>query len=876
MNINCQERMLLYTLCTRNIQRSPVLKDQHGLSKRFCSKGSITHQDKCLNFHWFNGEFDTKRAFYTHVTGISMPLPQVKKLTFLFNAISSNFANFLLLHKKSDQSVITFTYEKYLTKYKYITSAVPLKNASGWVVLSADKIIHSVSNLIFKCTGGEYISFMYLLDGTFDCLSDMSDENENMQICKFHRICQMFFFKVFVNNYPVKYITHQAFLCKRRELIISYDMVNDLISDCGQWAEDESLLNNMLKYGIKTTCSNPNQIPCKTGHSKCYEVNQICKYNIDSNGNLFPCRNGGHLESCSQFNCGIDFKCTMSYCILWSYVCNGQWDCPSGEDESEVCGKRIRCDNMFKCRLSNYTCIHLGNICDGTVDCPLEDDEFCCDLKTIRCPPLCICIGYSLACNYSTVRITSQISPHILMIALNSNILHLNTIDKFYPKLRVLTLNQCEIKTVCYISFPGVLSSLDLSINEINSFQTHCFQSFKNLHTIVVDFNQIKTIHSHSFKSLPKLFVVSISHNPLQTVQNKVFSNCPSLKLVSLTNTQIAIIDQFAFHNIYDVILFTNDFHICCAVSPLPCSENCPWYIYCYDLLPDYSMKVSIAIISLTLILLNSCCMLHLILDKQENKAFSSIMRAVNFTDILCCGYLFIIWFAHVTLHGSFQLKEQIWRGSIPCFTAFFIIANFSLLSPLFMAILAICRLMLVWYPIDTKFKGSKFAQILLFIIFAFSLSIVSSITIAIRIVFKVLPTPLCLPFIDPTKSISIIIVVTLFSIVTQFFCVVLIITVYVLLIFALYGNRNIASKQKSFVESYQNLFIQLSLVSVANVVCSLSTNSTYIAAITLPKYPMEPIYWATILAMPINSLVNPSIFCILAVKKYVDLYWKI
>ena len=167
-------------------------------------------------------------------------------------------------------------------------------------------------------------------------------------------------------------------------------MKNDLICDCGPQCEDEPLLIDLLKYGTETNCPKPNQIPCRVGHSKCYEVYQICKYRLDLNRNLSPCRNGGHLENCRQFDCGVEFKCHRSYCISWSNVCDGNWDCPEGEDEmyEPVCGEMNRCLNMFKCRQYKHKCIHINNICDGRYDCPQKDDELYCDLKNATCPKI--------------------------------------------------------------------------------------------------------------------------------------------------------------------------------------------------------------------------------------------------------------------------------------------------------------------------------------------------------------------------------------------------------------------------------------------------------------------------------------------------------
>ena len=60
------------------------------------------------------------------------------------------------------------------------------------------------------------------------------------------------------------------------------------------------------------------------------------------------------------------FKCIDSYCIQWSYVCDGKWDCPKGNDElsNPVCTYDHVCDNMYKCANTVQSCIHIENVCD--------------------------------------------------------------------------------------------------------------------------------------------------------------------------------------------------------------------------------------------------------------------------------------------------------------------------------------------------------------------------------------------------------------------------------------------------------------------------------------------------------------------------------
>ena len=101
---------------------------------------------------------------------------------------------------------------------------------------------------------------------------------------------------------------------------------------------------------------------------------------------MTPCRNGGHLQSCKNFECNMKFKCAESYCIPWTYVCDGKWDCPEGDDELEnpACGRNVNCIHMYRCRKTNNTCLHIGNVCDGINNCPLEDDKLFCDLKDVQ------------------------------------------------------------------------------------------------------------------------------------------------------------------------------------------------------------------------------------------------------------------------------------------------------------------------------------------------------------------------------------------------------------------------------------------------------------------------------------------------------------
>ena len=152
---------------------------------------------------------------------------------------------------------------------------------------------------------------------------------------------------------------------------------------------------------MNTNVLNIPTILCTKNNNITLKLTDICIFKIDSNGKLQPCNSGNHLESCVDFQCSTYFKCPKYYCIPWSYVCDGKWDCPLGEDEvtGDICYKDGFCEGLYKCRNSKL-CISPGNICDNYFECPYNDDEMFCDLFYVYCPSKCTCLLYGITCFY--------------------------------------------------------------------------------------------------------------------------------------------------------------------------------------------------------------------------------------------------------------------------------------------------------------------------------------------------------------------------------------------------------------------------------------------------------------------------------------------
>ncbi|KAE8631853.1 hypothetical protein XENTR_v10001329 [Xenopus tropicalis] len=95
------------------------------------------------------------------------------------------------------------------------------------------------------------------------------------------------------------------------------------------------------------------------------------------------------------------FQCMDGACIPALWLCDGDKDCPNGEDEVS-CSKKMAC-NGFQCK--NGHCINSTSKCDGHSDCADGSDEDLLICEHITCPSFKFhcrnrqCIAAELACN---------------------------------------------------------------------------------------------------------------------------------------------------------------------------------------------------------------------------------------------------------------------------------------------------------------------------------------------------------------------------------------------------------------------------------------------------------------------------------------------
>ena len=893
VSVACDQPLLAVIACIKDKIRknfTDVQRKSVGITE-FCVGSAILVHRICYEFHWISKSYyyEYGRTFFRKDILIFKHIFEVIALE---NTILSAFV------PKDNKTLNALKFVRYLDRVTFRRSIVSLHQSVGYIICPSNKSVIHLGIHIFNCSNGSTILYKYVCDGIADCPNDKSDEE--FCLCdeaKQSEMCKSFYYNnklilcsstyyMAKNGHCLKY-ANQAKIY-RKFYINNYvpknrSRITSKLITYGKYFGLEEWKPSLFKYKQHFRCLNQGELPCWEGYYKCYNVTSVCIYQLNSNSSLIPCPNGRHLIHCKIFSCDIMFKCLDNYCIPWSYVCDGKWDCPEGEDELDisVCNQRLACINMYHCRKTNHICLHLGNICDGHIDCPFGDDELLCEMKFIECPSFCVCLLYAIDCRSSADEKVEEIWPfHYLSVQFLN--FKLNIMRNLIEKLKyaiVLKLPGNDIRDVCdalskEVDWKCIL--LDLSFNLLERIENNCFSSTTFLKSLAINNNNIISVEKHSFCDLFNLKMLSLANNPIIHLHYSFLIHIFNLKLLSIVNVSFRDISPESFYGSKINFIITEDYHVCCiAPSGTVCTAFQPWYISCSDILPLLSMKTFYTSISTLILILNLLSILVQIRICKSNKSFSIIVIIINVNDILCGIYLSFVWIADLSFSGSFHVKEESWRSSFFCFTAFTIVLWFTVLSQFVLIFISFTRLVVTISPLHTRFKETL--PVVKTLTFLILISLLFSFCIAL--IFRssgVNLTSLCLPFVDQTESQLSIKILTWFTVLTQFITSVGIMTMHFLLITEIRRSKDRIQKSKIEHDFSVALIIQLVTITASNILCWAPAGIIFISAIFIPTYPTDLVIWTTVIGLPINSIVNPCIFISTTIRKKINFKSKV
>ena len=652
---------------------------------------------------------------------------------------------------------------KLVTEQKNISIVASLDEDAFYVCERSARENHNVASYgnIVQCRNGKFISSFYFFRMDKECgnvkigkiiVSEKSQTSCENSANGFICTCSFLFYKSYKGD-CTSYINLNA-------LNLNIDQTSS-----EKIVKDHDDIHMSDGYSIYFTnnlqCKEPDQLPCKTGSSKCFSFNNICIYRLDRYGTLIPCKIGSHLQECRDFECNLHFKCPGYYCIPWGYICDGKWDCPFGYDEKS-CSYR-HCKRMFKC-VRSQICLHIGDVCDGYNDCPWNDDELMCILVGIKCPDTCKCLNFGIVCTNVSIDIrTISNIPHISVHVTKCKI---KSIPKFDLKhdIIILNLSSNSISTICTEKFI-TLSIYDLSYNQIMFITKDCFNSLERLMILRLQNNRIQRIEDNSFANLTGLVVLDLSNNKLSTFSKQAFTDIRQLNLLILHNNPFTGLFVAMFDGLVSKLIITGNYKICCLAATK--TNNCIARINLHkvcDIFIIDSISIATTLYAVIIIVLN---IISVILNsRQTDGPVRIIVNAHGVVNLLYSYYLIIILAMNTYYDENLLIYESEWKSSIFCIVAFAIVLNFYFLSIFLALILSFGRLMVVLYPLDSKFKVKSFVSQRLI----FGVCTLGFLSLTVGLKLKLInwktPSIICSPFIDPHGSslgIRLIAIVLLF-----------------------------------------------------------------------------------------------------------------
>ena len=383
---------------------------------------------------------------------------------------------------------------------------------------------------------------------------------------------------------------------------------NDLYPDC-PWPDRSDEQSE-----LRGRCREPDQASCIHGYSVCYDLHMTCLFDRDiykGRSKIRFCATGGHLSTpaCVNHQCPAAFKCPQSYCVPFHLVCDGQKDCPRGEDENSCSqANKISCPGLMKCRGENV-CVHPHQILDGVRQCVVSGDDE--KVISLECPSGCSCITGGLMCDNENITFVPQSHRSLKILKISHGTLVLNSSSFLnYENLVELDLSFNKLT-----SFPlaglkplAYLRLLNLSHNYIIALVDKVNLSMLiNLEMIDLSHNVLMSspLTAPCMLPLPSLVALDIAYNQISSFIASTECMIESLRYIYTQSKAVKLVNIHPGWQISEI--HTTSETLCCSITsnikcfPKPKSDE-----VCFGPLRGLAARIIVGILTVTGIVLNA------------------------------------------------------------------------------------------------------------------------------------------------------------------------------------------------------------------------------------------------------------------------------
>ena len=550
---------------------------------------------------------------------------------------------------------------------------------------------HLVSHLynLFYCKDGTAISVISVCNSFYDCL-DGTDE----MICT----CT---FQEQKTNIPLCVTT-----CQKPTCICHQPFKQVLNSGC------KLFITKLVTGETYKTQTNVG----------CFTKSIYCKYDIKNKilREQKFCKTGYHLKNCDDYKCLDTFKCSLSYCLPWKYICDGYWDCPGGYDEME-CKDLEAQPGFYRC-YNSMTLIVLKNVCDGSVDCSSGEDEHVCNLHSVACPKSCVCIAYGVYCQSISNIYISDLTKYPMIY------LYLEMSQKFnmefiihHKTLKFVSLLRNNLSEICfqYIHNTSVIL-LNVSNNAVKSLQQRCLANFPLLKIFVAAHNAIKYLACLSFKGVLTMHVLNLAGNKMVRLRYCHFQGLNSLQILDVSFNNFYEIDDKLTTKMSLKKIITSFTGVCCLkeIVKFECQVSGNEKV-CFRILDSLTIKICCGMVAVVGVLLNLLC---LVIEntiyrklatkrKQTHHSYVLIISLIFIANFFYCVFLLILILTDIYYENYYLAANHKLHNSFLCLMISFSSAIFHLFSLFGMVLLLITSFKVVKDPINSWFLRYSFIK---------------------------------------------------------------------------------------------------------------------------------------------------------------------
>ncbi|RDD42299.1 Relaxin receptor 2 [Trichoplax sp. H2] len=471
-------------------------------------------------------------------------------------------------------------------------------------------------------------------------------------------------------------------------------------------------------------------------------------------------------------------------------------------------------------------------------------------------PTINTCYSYSIDLSNTNLREVPpeefiHLNNNLKILSLNHNSIEIVDVSTIFRdndyNLQELNLADNALRTITNSNnvYFDALRILNVAHNKLSIIcgRAPILHFAPNLLQLYLDFNNVRILTNRCLRVLSKLQLLSIKSNPMATITESSFYGSSALSAIASTRP-----------------------YLCCIVpakittcSPVPDLDSAS---SCENILAHTSLKLSVWIMAIAAFIGNILVIVTNRSNKMKktSKSTELVFNSLALSDFLMSIYLIIIGVNDQIYNDRYAQYAEEWLKSPACIIASFLISTSSMMSVIMMLLISIDRYSITVNPFTAshvRFKRTKIALGL-----GWS---VTCIYVAIPVIMSInQPADLRLyqfSFICSPSNLShrFYATWTLSFVLIQLISWIITLVIYVLLL------REVSKTRRSIRSNAQSrngtIAIRLSLILVTDLAAWLPIYVISALGIIQGSINVFILQFAVILAIPLNSAINPYIY---------------